>query len=185
MFALPNFKYNNAQDRYLLYGFESRFKNLGSPTNARIPDNGFNYFNINQTGAPNTELTQLDIVNITGASGYTKDTDLNDGGMGGTGTYAFAEYGRYDIELENFGYWYDDVIDNSASDAGVDIISSSLQIQLQTVGELSWNTIQEALIDTELTVHSIDAPNSFPNAGERKFSSLNLTDILIKVIKLD
>ena len=174
LFALPNFKYNNTQDRYLLYGFESRFKNLGSTTNARIPDftNSQNYFDINQTGSPNTELTQVDLVNITAASGYTKDTDLNDGGLGGSGTYAFPEYGRYDIELENFGYWYDDVIDNSASDAGVNIISSSLQIQLQTVGESSWNTIQEALIDTELTVHSFDLPNRFPNEGERKFPSL-------------
>ena len=76
------------------------------------------------------------------------------------------------IELENFGYWYDDVIDNSSTDAGVDIISSSLQIQLQTVGESTWNTIQEALIDTELTVHSFDLPNRFPNEGERKFPSL-------------
>ena len=174
LFALPNFKYNNAQDRYLLYGFESTFKNLGLPTNARIQDvtNSQTYFDINQTGSPNTELTQLDLVDVNGATGYTKDTDLNNTGLNVNGVYLFPEYGRYDIELENFGYWYDDVIDNSSSDAGVDIISSSLQIQLQTVGESTWNTIQEALIDTELTVHSIDPPNSFPNEGERKFPSL-------------
>ena len=186
LFALPNFKYNNAEDRYLLYGFESRFKNLGSTTDARIPDlnESENYFNINQTGTSGTELTQVDLVNITAASGYTKDTDLNDSGLFSTGIYLFPEYGRYDIELENFGYWYDDVIDNSSSDAGVNIISSSLQIQLQTVGESTWNTIQEALIDTELTVHSFDLPNRFPNEGERKFPSLKFNRYFNKSDKI-
>ncbi len=175
LFALPNFKYNNTQDRYLLYAFESRFKNLGLPTNARIQDvtNSQTYFNINQTGSPNTELTQFDLVDITGASGYTKDTNLNDSGLNVNGVYTFPEYGRYDIELENYGYWYDDVVDNSASDAGIDIISTSLQIQLQTVGESTWNTIQEALIDEELTVHSVDAPNNTPSEGVRYFPNLN------------
>ncbi len=175
LFALPNFKYNNTQDRYLLYAFESRFKNLGLPTNARIQDvtNSQTYFNINQTGSSNTELTQFDLVDITGASGYTKDTNLNDSGLNVNGVYTFPEYGRYDIELENYGYWYDDVVDNSASDAGIDIISTSLQIQLQTVGESTWNTIQEALIDEELTVHSTDSPNNTPSEGVRYFPNLN------------
>jgi hypothetical protein len=88
--------------------------------------------------------------------------------------YTFPEYGRYDIELENFGYWYDDVIDNSSGDAGVDIITSSLQIQLQTVGESTWNTIEEGLLDSELTVYSLSSGNS-PSSGERKFPNVSFS----------
>ena len=135
LFALPNFRYNNAQDRYLLYGFESRFRKISANNDALIKDGGTDYFNISQTGSGNTELTQTDLVNITNtkdASSYTKETDLNDSGLDGSGIYTFPEYGRYDIELENFGYWFDNVVDPSSGDAGVDIITSSLQIQLQT-----------------------------------------------------
>lgn len=174
LFALPNFKYNNAQDRYLLYGFESRFKKISANTDARIPDNGTPYFDINQTGTYNTELTQIDLVDITEAAGYDKDDELNDSGLSSSGVYTFPEYGRYDIQLENFGYWYDDVIDNSSGNAGVDIITSSLQIQLQTVGESTWNTIEEGLLDSELTVHSLSSGNS-PSSGERKFPNVNFS----------
>tara|TARA_R100001440_G_C2521404_1_gene118923 strand:- start:1599 stop:4304 length:2706 start_codon:yes stop_codon:yes gene_type:complete len=174
LFALPNFRYNNAEERYLLYGFESRFKNLGLPTNARIQDvtNSQTYFDILQTGLPNTELTQFDLVDVTGASGYSKDTNLNSSGMNVNGVYTFPEYGRYDIELENFGHWYDSVVDNSSSDSGITIVSTSLQIQVQTVGETTFNTIEESIIDNELTVHSIDAPNNTPSEGVRYFPDL-------------
>jgi hypothetical protein len=185
LFALPNFKYNNAQDRYLLYGFESRFKRItsGVDDDGLIYDGSTGYFDINQVGSPNAELTQTDLVNIVNtkkyvdsggsSNSYVKDSELNDGGLDTSGIYTFPEYGRYDIELENFGYWYDNVLDNSATDAGIDILTSSLQIQLQTVGESTWNTIEEALLDSELTVHSTDAPNNTPSQGERKFPNLN------------
>jgi hypothetical protein len=176
LFALPNFRYNNAQDRYLLYGFESRFRKISANNDALIKDGGTDYFNISQTGNGNTELTQTDLVNITNtkdASSYTKETDLNDSGLDGSGIYTFPEYGRYDIELENFGYWFDNVVDPSSGDAGVDIITSSLQIQLQTVGESTWNTIEEGLLDSELTVHDDNGANTDPSEGERVFPNIN------------
>jgi hypothetical protein len=172
LFALPNFKYNNAGDRYLLYGFESRFRNLGANDDALIKDGASDYFNISQSGNANVELTQTDLVDITYADGYTKDSELNDSGLDASGVYTFPEYGKYDVELENFGYWYDDVVDPSASDAGVDIITSSFQIQLQTVGESSWNTIQEALLDDELTIHDSTGINTSPSEGVRYFPNL-------------
>jgi hypothetical protein len=172
LFALPNFKYNNAGDRYLLYGFESRFRNLGANDDALIKDGASDYFNISQSGNANVELTQTDLVDITYADGYTKDSELNDSGLDASGVYTFPEYGKYDVELENFGYWYDDVVDPSASDAGVDIITSSFQIQLQTVGESSWNTIQEALLDDELTIHDPTGINTSPSEGVRYFPNL-------------
>ena len=176
LFALPNFRYNNAQDRYLLYGFESRFRKISANNDALIKDGISDYFNISQTGNGNTELTQTDLVNITNtkdASSYTKETDLNDSGLDGSGIYTFPEYGRYDIELENFGYWFDNVVDPSSGDAGVDIITSSLQIQLQTVGESTWNTIEEGLLDSELTVHDDNGANTDPSEGERVFPNIN------------
>jgi hypothetical protein len=172
LFALPNFKYNNAGDRYLLYGFESRFRNLGTNDDALIKDGASDYFNISQSGNANVELTQTDLVDITYADGYTKDSELNDSGLDASGVYTFPEYGKYDVELENFGYWYDDVVDPSSSDAGVNIITSSFQIQLQTVGESSWNTIQEALLDDELTIHDSTGINTSPSEGVRYFPNL-------------
>jgi hypothetical protein len=172
LFALPNFKYNNAGDRYLLYGFESRFRNLGANDDALIKDGASDYFNISQSGNANVELTQTDLVDITYADGYTKDSELNDSGLDASGVYTFPEYGKYDVELENFGYWYDDVVDPSSSDAGVNIITSSFQIQLQTVGESSWNTIQEALLDDELTIHDSTGINTSPSEGVRYFPNL-------------
>ena len=175
LFALPNFKYNNAGDRYLLYGFESRFRKISANDDALIKDGASDYFNISQSGNSGVELTQTDLVDITYAVGYTKDDELNDGGLDASGIYTFPEYGRYDVELENFGYWYDDVVDPSASDAGVDIITSSFQIQLQTVGESTWNTIQEALLDDELTIHDPTGTNTQPNEGVRYFPNLTFS----------
>ena len=172
LFALPNFKYNNAGDRYLLYGFESRFRKISANDDALIKDGSSDYFNISQSGNSGVELTQTDLVDITDSVGYTKDDELNDSGLSASGVYTFPEYGRYDVELENFGYWYDDVVDPSSSDAGVDIIKSSFQIQLQTVGESTWNTIQEALLDDELTIHDPTGTNTSPNEGVRYFPNL-------------
>tara|TARA_R100000655_G_scaffold8024_2_gene21296 strand:- start:2708 stop:5398 length:2691 start_codon:yes stop_codon:yes gene_type:complete len=177
LFALPNFKYNNAQDRYLLYGFESRFRRINTNVDddALIKDGSTAYFNISQSGNNNTELTQTDLVNITNtkdASSYTKETDLNDSGLDGSGVYTFPEYGRYDIELENFGYWFDNVTDPTVGNYGVDIVSSSLQIQLQTVGESTWNTIEEGLIDSELNVHDTDT-SATPQEGDRTFPNIS------------
>ena len=175
LFALPNFKYNNAGDRYLLYGFESRFRRIGANDDALIKDGSNDYFNISQSGNTNVELTQTDLVDITKAAGYDKDDELYDSGLSASGVYTFPEYGRYDVELENFGYWYDDVVDPSASDSGVDIITSSFQIQLQTVGESTWNTIQEALLDDELTIHDPTGSNTSPNKGVRYFPNLTFS----------
>lgn len=175
LFALPNFKYNNAGDRYLLYGFESRFKKISANDDALIKDGASDYFNISQSGNTNVELTQTDLVDITDSVGYIKDSELNDSGLNASGVYTFPEYGKYDVELENFGYWYDDVVDPSASDAGVDIITSSFQIQLQTVGESTWNTIQEALLDDELTIHDPTGTNTQPNEGVRYFPNLTFS----------
>ena len=184
LFALPNFKYNNAQDRYLLYGFESRFRRVTANVNddGLIYDGSTGYFNISQTGVGGTELTQTDLVNIVNTkkyvdsggsdNSYIKDAELNDGGLDANGIYTFPEYGRYDINLANFGYWYDNVTDPSASDAGVEIITSSLQIQLQTVGESTWNTIEEGLLDSELTIHDPTGANTDPNEGERTFPNI-------------
>ncbi len=184
LFALPNFKYNNAGDRYLLYGFESRFRRITQNVNddGLIYDGNTGYFNISQSGNTGVELTQTDLVNIVNTkkyvdsggadNSYIKDDELNDSGLSASGVYTFPEYGRYDVELENFGYWYDDVVDPSASDAGVDIIKSSFQIQLQTVGESTWNTIQEALLDDELTIHDPTGTNTSPNEGVRYFPNL-------------
>jgi hypothetical protein len=172
LFALPNFKYNNAGDRYLLYGFESRFRKISANDDALIKDDASDYFNISQSGNSGIELTQTDLVDITDSVGYTKDDELNDSGLSASGVYTFPEYGRYDVELENFGYWYDDVVDPSATDAGVDIITSSFQIQLQTVGESTWNTIQEALLDDELTIHDPTGTNTSPSEGVRYFPNL-------------
>ncbi len=175
LFALPNFKYNNAGDRYLLYGFESRFRKISANDDALIKDGASDYFNISQSGNTNVELTQTDLVDITDSVGYTKDDELNDSGLSASGVYTFPEYGKYDVELENFGYWYNDVVDPSASDAGVDIITSSFQIQLQTVGESTWNTIQEALLDDELTIHDPTGTNTSPSEGVRYFPNLTFS----------
>ena len=182
LFALPNFKYNNAGDRYLLYGFESRFRKISANDDGLIYDGNTGYFNISQSGNSGVELTQTDLVNIVNTkkyvvsggsdNSYIKDDELNDSGLSASGVYTFPEYGRYDVELENFGYWYDDVVDPSSSDAGVDIIKSSFQIQLQTVGESTWNTIQEALLDDELTIHDPTGTNTSPNEGVRYFPNL-------------
>ena len=176
LFALPNFRYNNAQDRYLLYGFESRFRKISANDDNLIQSGGTAYFNISQSGSPNTELTQTDLVDITdtkNASSYTKEADLNDSGLSASGVYTFPEYGKYDIELENFGYWFEDVVDPSSGDDGVVIVSSALQIQLQTVGESTWNTIEEGLLDSELTVHDTNGTNTDPSDGERTFPNVN------------
>ena len=168
LFALPNFRYNNAGDRYVANSFESNFKEAGGTS--LIKDGASNYFDIDVTVGSSTDKTRYDDVDFADSTGFNEDTNLNDGGFDSDGIYTFPEYGKYDIVLKNFGYWWDNVDDNSANHVGILCKYSAIQVQVKTAGETSWNTIQETALDTEIRMFQNTYGN--PTEGNRYFEDL-------------
>jgi len=166
LFALPNFRYNNAGDRYIANSFESNFKGGTS----LIKDGATNYFDIDVTVGSGTPATRYDDVDFADSSGFIPDTDLNSTGFDSDGVYTFPEYGKYDIVLKNFGYWWDNVDDNSSQHGGILCKYSAIQVQVATVGEGTYVTIEETALDTELRMFQ----NTYgsPTEDNRYFENL-------------
>ena len=168
LFALPNFRYNNAGDRYIANSFESNFKETNGTS--LIKDGATNYFDIDVTVGSGTPATRYDDVDFADSSGFKPDTDLNSTSFDSDGVYTFPEYGKYDIVLKNFGYWWDNVDDNSSQHGGILCKYSAIQVQVATVGEGTYVTIEETALDTELRMFQ----NTYgsPTEGNRYFEDL-------------
>ena len=168
LFALPNFRYNNAGDRYMANSFESNFKETGG--SSLIKDGATNYFDIDVTVTYGIDGTRYDDVDFADSTGFNEDTELNNGGFDSSGIYTFPEYGRYDISLKNFGYWWDNVDDNSSQHLGIFCKYSAIQVQVKTAGETTWNTVEETALDT--TLRMLQVTYGTPTEGQRYFEDL-------------
>ena len=168
LFALPNFRYNNAGDRYIANSFESNFKLSGGTS--LIKDGASNYFDIDVTVGSGTPATRFDDVDLADSTGFNPDTNLNISDFDSDGVYTFPEYGKYDVILKNFGYWWDNVDDNAANHPGILCQYSALQIQVATIGEGNYVTIQETALDTELRM--FQTTYGSPTNGQRYFEDL-------------
>jgi len=159
VWLLPNFKYNNPDDRTIQYGYGNRFTGEGLiSTETATASNG------------NTFVSTFFTINLNDSSDFVLDsTTANTGWDAATGVFTVQEYGEYKIKLDNLGIYWDNLSGSgSSSTTTVDFVKLSLQIQ--TVGQSSWNTIsyhQSSLFSASTNNNTIN--------GTINFGSLEIT----------
>ena len=127
LFALPNFKYNNASQRYDLNSLEGTFrktKDDGTNTGGLIKT-----FNFSQTDT--VTKNQGFLFNV--GQGETFLPTLNTSSFASGGVYTIPEFGFYNINLLRIGFIYKNPVFTNASK--IEIIQTNLRILVKTVGE--------------------------------------------------
>ena len=165
VWLLPNFKYNNPDDRTIKFGYGNRFVNEGfidsilvAPTNDPY---SLNYQFID---------TVLDLNN---SSDFVLNTDRdNTGWDASTGIFTAQEFGNYEIKLNDFGFYWEETVYNGGSFNAEYV---RLRVQVKTVGQTSWNTVDFS--DSEYFSMSGSGDSygslSFPNSTLNRFLNKN------------
>ena len=131
VWLLPNFKYNNPDDRFKLLSYGNRFTGqglVGSFTASSFASTTYKYTSF----FPNLNDAGADFVLNTNTDNVGWDSTVGSGG----GHYTAQEYGNYTIKSNNFGLYFDNWINSPNSFSTVDYVR--LSIQVQTVGHSSW-----------------------------------------------
>ena len=171
LFSLPNFKYNNPDERYNNFSFQGRFNANRSANSARVFNNG---------GSPKTtsftnsaEALVFDEViypygTSAGSGGGTGGFNLPlNGGSGyntGQDIWYAQEFGKYDINLENWSLNIKDISNGYTTSFGnnFDIIYKYVRVQVQklTVGQTHWQDIgyMEGGVDLALPAGNSHTP---------------------------
>ena len=155
---LPNFKYNNPDERFSLYSAEAKFD-----TSLPLATNTFGAATtwVGGLGTPQPPITETKSIN-TGTlntefsySSTTANTSITY--IGGSDGFKIAEYGYYSLKASGFKAKLSELLQDGVpptpsyffftSSSPVSrfpelyIERMKFQIQIQTVGQTSWNTI--------------------------------------------
>jgi len=138
VWLLPNFKYNNPDEIEVQHSYSNSFTG-----DAHIDDSAV----ITVSGTTSNPTINSFEINLNDAG---VDFDLgteydNTGWSTSTGRFLTPEYGYYNIRLSGMG-GFAKMIFYSAGSVTVDKIS--IKLQVQTVGQTSWNTIDSASANT-------------------------------------
>ena len=152
VWLLPNFKYNNVDDRLKKYAAEAEFVSPATLPYQTITEN-----NISSTPFWVTKPLELGTsgtyFNLTNETANTDITYTNATGSGGGSAFEIAEYGFYNISVFNWAVQISDVTESGSStfiaNEFLGVETFRLAIQVKTVGQTSWNTID--FIDSEIT----------------------------------
>ena len=128
VWLLPNFEYNNPEERAILYGYGNHFTGegliddfLASPLTTSYT---YQFFNVNMNDSTGFTLN-INTDNI----GWNAAV-----GVGG-GFFTVQEFGYYNISLQNLGiFWKEE--NYSGGSLTVDYVR--IELQIQTVGQTSW-----------------------------------------------
>ena len=167
LFSLPNFKYNNPDERYDAYSLQGRFNANRSANSARV-------FN-NSGSAETTSFSASGEALIFDEVIYPYGTSAGSGGgnpnggfnlpLNGGTSYNIAqdiwyapEYGRYDFRLENWSMNFKDfsnLMSNGSSFTDIDLLIKYVRVQVQklTVGQTHWQDLgfAEGAVDLALS----------------------------------
>jgi len=170
VWLLPNFKYNNAEERYDEYSYGNSFTGEGlisntliEPTNDPQNPSSFSTFN-----------SVIDL-NDAGADFVLNSATNNTGWDASTGIYTIQEYGYYDIELNNFGIWFQSNVYNGGA---LNVFYARIQLQVKTAGQTSWNSIANCVTDTFFVSGSGGFSGSVSFGGINRRTYLNENDQL-------
>lgn len=155
LFALPNFKYNNAGDRYDANSLESSFLDSAFVST-------FSYSVANQS----TIKTQNYFVNLNNTSANYNYT-LNQAGFNAsTGAYTIPEFGFYNINFLRMGYIYKNPVFNNSN--RITITQSVLRVIVKTVGQSHWRILAQTSTAPEVEIRS---SNSSTHEGRGYFGN--------------
>ena len=133
VWLLPNFKYNNPEDREIEYGYGNSFTGEGlisstsiAPTNDQYDPNDYSY------------IESVIDLNDAGADFVLNSNTDNTGWNATTGVFTAQEYGNYLIKLNNFGLFATTAVYNGGS---LNVLYARIRLQVKTVGQTSWNTL--------------------------------------------
>ena len=144
LFSLPNFKYNNAGDRYDANSLESSFLNSAFVKT-------FSYSIANQ----GTIKTQNYFVNLNNTDANFNET-LNTGSFNGsTGAYTIPEFGFYNINFLRMGYIYKNPVFNNSN--RITITQSVLRVIVKTVGQSHWRILAQTSTAPEVIIYEADS----------------------------
>jgi len=134
VWLLPNFKYNNPDERVTLLSYGNGFTGEGFISSLLIDppsDNSYADF-----------ISIIDLNNAGGDFVLNTNTD-NTGWDAATGIFTVQEYGEYTVILNDFGLFATRV---NYSGGSLDVDYAKIQLQVQTVGQSgssSWVSVSE------------------------------------------
>jgi len=131
VWLLPNFKYNNPDERFKLLSYGNGFTGEGFISSLLIDPPSDNSY------ADFTSI--IDLNNAAGDFVLNTNTD-NTGWDAATGIFTVQEYGEYTTILNNFGLFATRV---NYSGGSLDVDYAKIQLQVQTVGQSSWVSVSE------------------------------------------
>jgi len=152
VWLLPNFKYNNVDDRLKKYAAEAEFVSPATLPYQTITEN-----NISNTPFWVTKPLELGTAgtyfNLTTETANTDITYTNATGGSGGSAFEIAEYGFYNISVFDWAVQISNVTESGSStfiaNEFLAVEKFRLSIQVQTVGHNNWNTID--FIDSDIT----------------------------------
>ena len=122
VWLLPNFKYNNPDDRMTLLSYGNGFTGeglIGSFTASSLASTTWHYTAF--------------YPNLNDSTGFVLNTNTdNTGWDAATGIFTAQEYGDYTINANNFGFYFDNWFNSPNSTTALSYVK--LSIQVQTVG---------------------------------------------------
>ena len=158
VWLLPNFKYNNTEQREIEYGYGNIFTGEGlisstsiAPTNDQYDPNDYSY------------IESVIDLNDAGADFVLNSNTENTGWDATTGVFTAQEYGNYLIKLNNFGLYATRDVYNGGS---LNVLYARIRLQVKTVGQTSWNT----LASTQTNYFSDTGSNPLSNDPARSFN---------------
>jgi len=178
VWLLPNFKYNNPDDRTILLSYGNHFTGEGlissfliNPTNDEFDPNDFSYFTF--------------AIDLNDSTGFALNTDTDNVGWDATtGIYTVQEYGSHNIALNNFGLFAERV---NYSGGSLDVDWTKIVLQVKTVGHTSFNNIASMITSSFYDSNSsplLDNPSQIFTGGINETRYLNKGDQLRLVLNV-
>jgi len=145
VWLLPNFKYNNPDDRFSLYAAQVIFS-AASLSTKTITDSSIS----NQPTWISSPLSLGTLNTDFAYSSTTASTNISYS----SNDFTIAEYGYYNLTASNWNAQVHNVTENGSSSFAYNetlgINTFRLAIQVQTVGQSSWNNVAVKDLDNEV-----------------------------------
>jgi hypothetical protein len=133
LFALPNFKYNNADERYNLYSLEMLWNLSQTNTSSRLVYKNNLTTTMNGTNSVNFVSEKI---NLDNATGFNLKLNGSDSFVTGTDTFTAQEYGKYFFSISN-NCLHLNAFTNSSSQSNLQVFLNyaRIEVKIKTVGE--------------------------------------------------
>lgn len=175
VWLLPNFKYNNPDDRFKLLSYGNGFTGEGFISSLLIDPPSDNSY---------ADFTSIIDLNNAGSDFVLNTNTDNTGWDAATGIFTVQEYGEYTTILNNFGLYATRV---NYSGGSLDVDYAKIQLQVQTVGQSgssSWVSVSEIQTDSFYDSGSSSPIQTEPAASQIFTGQIEETRYLNKGDKL-